>query len=233
MNMLTELLFPRRCPVCDRPVDRLGSYICTDCVGKLKYNENAYCLKCGRGLDDNSMELCENCTKGVHYFDQGRVLYDYDSVKEAIFRLKYKNRMEYAEFFGKQMAAKLGNQIKRWNPEAIVSVPLYKTRERERGYNQSALISKVLSGELEIPLEENLIARIRPTVSQKSLKGKDRQNNLKNAFKIQQNDVKLKTIIVVDDVYTTGATMDEVARCLKEAGIQKVYCISLAAGRGI
>ena len=68
---------------------------------------------------------------------------------------------------------------------------------------------------------------------QKNLKGKERQNNLKNAFKIVQNDVKLNTVVVVDDIYTTGATMDAVAKCLKDAGVGKVYCISLTVGRGM
>ena len=117
--------------------------------------------------------------------------------------------------------------------DAIIPVPLHKTREKQRGYNQAALIARELGKRLNIPVEEEFVGRIRQTLPQKNLKGKERQNNLKNAFKIRQNDVKLNTVIVVDDIYTTGTTMDEIAGCLKRAGIREIYCISLAVGRGI
>lgn len=233
MNLLIELLFPRRCPVCDKPVDKLGRYLCSKCQKQIRYVEAPFCLKCGKGLKEEAYEYCEDCTNADHIFDRGRALYEYNTVKEAIYRLKYENRREYAEFFGKQIARKLGEEIKSWNPDAIVPVPLHKDREKSRGYNQAALIAKAFGRELNIQVLENFIYREKATVPQKELKGKERQNNLKNAFKIGRNDVKLKTIIVVDDVYTTGTTMDEMAQCLKNAGIQKVFCISLAVGRGI
>lgn len=233
MNFLVELLFPRRCPACDSPVDKMGNYICVKCRNIMKYIESPYCLKCGKSLKDDLTELCVDCTDTAHVFDRGRALYEYDSVKDAIYRLKYEKRREYAEFFGKELAMKLGKEIRSWKADAIVPVPLHKDRERMRGYNQAALVARVLGKELNIPVYENFIQRIKSTVPQKELIGKERQNNLKNAFKIGQNDVKLKTIIVVDDVYTTGTTMDEIARCLKRAGIHRVYCVSLAVGRGI
>lgn len=233
MNLLVELLFPRRCPVCDKPVDKMGNYICMKCQNKIKYVKSSYCLKCGKSLKDDMSEVCEDCSNSSHVFDRGRALYEYDSIKEAVYRFKYENRREYADFFGKQLAEKLGDEMKVWNADAIVPVPLYKDKEKMRGYNQAALIARILGKELNIPVLENFIFRIKSTVPQKELIGKERQNNLKNAFKIGQNDVKLKTIIVVDDVYTTGATMDEIAQCLKSAGIHRVYCVSLAVGRGI
>lgn len=233
MNFLVELFFPRRCPICDKPVDKMGRYICTKCREKIRYIKSPFCLKCGKSLKDDTIEYCEDCRNLNHIFDRGRALYEYDTVKEAIYRFKYENRREYADFFGKQLAKGLGEEIKRWNADAIVPVPLHKDREKQRGYNQAALIARALSKELNIPVNEKIIYRKKATVPQKELKGKERQNNLKNAFKIGQNDVKLKTIIVVDDIYTTGATMDEMAMCLKSAGVRKVYCISLAVGRGM
>lgn len=233
MNFLVELLFPRRCPVCDKPVDKMGNYICRKCRHTIKYIESPYCLKCGKSLKDDMAEKCEDCNNSAHVFDRGRALYEYETVKEAIYRFKYEGRIEYADFFGTQLAVKMSDEIRNWNVDAIVPVPLHKDREKKRGYNQAVLIARVLGKRLNIPVRENLIYRIKSTVPQKELLGKERQNNLKNAFKIGQNDVKLKTIIVVDDVYTTGATMDEIARCLKSAGIHRVYCISLAVGRGI
>ena len=233
MNFLIELLFPRRCPVCDKPVDKMGRYICLKCRKKVQYVKSPLCLKCGKSVKDETQEFCEDCRNSNHIFDRGRALYEYDSMKEAIYRFKYRGRKEYADFFGKELAEKLGEEIKGFKADAIVPVPLHKEREKKRGYNQAALVARSLGKELHIPVNENLIYRKKATLAQKNLKGKERQNNLKNAFKIGQNDVKLKTIIVVDDIYTTGATMDEVSMCLKSAGIQKVYCISLAVGSGM
>lgn len=233
MNFLVELLFPRRCPVCDKPVDKMGNYICKKCQEHIRYVQSPYCLKCGKELKTSTEEYCEDCKNAAHIFDRGRAVYEYESIKEAVYRFKYAGRREFAEFFGKQTADILGKEIKGWKPDVIVPVPLHKEREKKRGYNQAALLAKEVSKCLDIPVNDKIIYRSRATVPQKELNGKERQNNLKNAFKIGQNDVKLKTIIVVDDIYTTGATMDEMAQCLKSAGAEKIYCISLAIGRGI
>lgn len=233
MNFLVELLFPRRCPICDKPVDKMGHYICKKCREHIRYVKSPFCLKCGKELKQTGKEFCEDCQNSAHLFDRGLAVYEYDSIKEAVYRFKYAGRREYAEFFGKQTAEVLGGKIKEWKPDMIVPVPLHKDREKKRGYNQAALLGKELSKQLNIPMREEVIYRNRATVPQKELKGNERKNNLKNAFKIGQYDVKLKTIIVVDDIYTTGTTMDEMARCLKGAGAKKVYCISLAIGQGI
>ena len=207
MNFLIELLFPRRCPVCDSPVDKMGRYVCKKCRAELKYVEDSYCMKCGKSLKTADDEFCGDC--------------------------KYQGRREYAQFWGMELARVLGEEILSWRADAIIPVPLHKTREKQRGYNQAALIARELGKRLNIPVEEEFVGRIRQTLPQKNLKGKERQNNLKNAFKIRKNDVKLNTVIVVDDIYTTGTTMDEIAGCLKRAGIREIYCISLAVGRGI
>ncbi len=233
MNFLIELLFPRRCPVCDRPVDKMGRYACKKCRRGLKYVENSYCMKCGKSLKEADDECCVDCQNASHLFDRGRALYEYETVKMAVYRFKYQGRREYAAFFGMELADKLGEEIRSWRADAIIPIPLHKDREKQRGYNQSALIAQELGKRLNIPVEGKILERIRKTLPQKNLKGKERQNNLKNAFKIRQNDVKLNTVIVVDDIYTTGATMDEIAGCLKRAGVRYVYCISLAVGRGI
>ena len=102
-----------------------------------------------------------------------------------------------------------------------------------QSYDERSRKYTVLGKELNIPVRDEIVTRVRATSPQKQLNGKERQNNLKNAFKIVQNDVKLNTVVVVDDIYTTGATMDAVAKCLKDAGVGKVYCISLTVGRGM
>ena len=233
MNFLIELLFPRRCAVCDKSVDKMGRYVCKKCMSRLVYVEQPLCMKCGKHLKDDGEEYCEDCKNTEHIFDRSWALYEYETVKESIYRLKYEGRIEYADFFGKELSKKFGKVIKNCNVDVIVPVPLYAERERKRGYNQAELLAKAMGKALDIPVDNKIIYRTRNTMAQKQLNVKERQNNLKNAFKIGENDVKLKIVVVVDDIYTTGATMDEVAMCLKQAGALKVYGISLAIGKGM
>ena len=233
MNLLVELLFPRRCPICDKPVDKMGHYVCKSCQGTIRYVKAPYCMKCGKSLRDDTKEYCLDCQKTEHFFQSGRALYEYETIKMSIYRFKYEGRKEYAEVYGKELAKHFGEWIKERKVDAIVPVPLHKEKEKKRGYNQAALIARAFGKELNIPVKEEMVKRVRVTMPQKELNGKERQNNLKNAFKIGKNDVKLNTVVVVDDIYTTGATMDAVTACLIRAGIKKVYCISLTIGRGM
>ncbi|MBO5094245.1 MAG: ComF family protein [Lachnospiraceae bacterium] len=224
-----DLLFPRRCPVCDRALP-IGALICTSCADKLKIVKPPFCRKCGKGLVDEREEYCADCMQTQHFYTEGRALYEYPCVRRSMYRFKYKGRREYAEFYGGELARLLGDVIRRWNPDALVPVPLHRTRRRTRGYNQAQALADVLGRQLGIRVESGLLRRVKKTVPQKCLNREMRQNNLKKAFKLCRNDVKLNTIIVIDDIYTTGSTIDAAAAVLREAGIKEVYFIALAAG---
>ena len=118
-------------------------------------------------------------------------------------------------------------------PDALVPVPIHPSRMRSRGYNQAYLIARELSKRCGIPIAKGLIGRNLRTQPLKNLSHEERQNNLKKAFKILQNDVKLDTIVIIDDIYTTGSTIDAMAKVLMEAEIGKVYFMALTIGRGI
>lgn len=223
-------MFPRRCPVCDRPVKPAGKKICGDCRKKLKFISEVHCMKCGKPLLHEEDEYCKDCSKRKHEFVQGKSLYEYSGAAASIHRLKYGKRREYAEFYGEELAKRFGETIRRWGAEALVPVPIHKKRKRERGYNQAELLAECLGKCLNIPVKSKLIVRSKETVPQKELNAAQSQNNLKRAFKIGENDVKLSTIIVVDDIYTTGSTVDEMARVLKQAGVKQVYVLTLAIG---
>ena len=119
-----------------------------------------------------------------------------------------------------------------WKADAIIPIPLHRSRQRYRGYNQSELIAEVVGRELQIPLYTHLVMREKKTIAQKKLNHGERQNNLKRAFKISQNDVKLDTVILLDDIYTTGSTIDAVAAILKNTGVKQVFFIALSVGHG-
>ena len=122
MNFLIELLFPRRCAVCDKPVDKMGRYVCKNCMSRFVYVEQPLCMKCGKHLKDDGEEYCEDCKNTEHIFDRSWALYEYETVKESIYRLKYEGRIEYADFFGKELSKKFGKVIKNCNVDVIVPV---------------------------------------------------------------------------------------------------------------
>ena len=225
---IRDLLFPLRCPVCDRIVKPRGERICTGCLGSLEPVRAPWCMICGRHMADEG-DLCRECREaGRHSFRRARALYDYRSVRAGIYRFKYGNRQEYGEFYGREMAAYLGDFILGVQPQGLIPVPLHRRRQAKRGYNQAAVLARVIGRELGLPVYENILFRVRNTAPLKNQNPKERQNNLKKAFLVRQNDVKLKTIVLIDDIYTTGATADEAAAALLESGIEEVYVATLA-----
>lgn len=229
---ITDLVFPRRCPVCDRPLPP-GFIICPGCREKLLYIKAPRCYKCGRHIENTNIEYCPSCTTTRHVYDSGLALYDYTSINKTIYRYKYSGRAEYARFLGQEMARILGPIILGWKPDAIIPVPLHKSKMRIRGFNQAALLAKEVASALDIPYMDDLVIRCRNTTPMKELTASDRQINLKNAFLLRHNDVKLKCAVIVDDIYTTGSTIDAIASILKEAGVTKVFFIALSMGVGV
>lgn len=229
---ILQAVYPRRCPVCDDIVRQRGEKICLECIGKLKLLTPPWCMRCGKKTEAGE-EYCKDCREKKHHFERGRALYEYDSAAESIYRFKYGGRREYAAFFGEQIADYLGDYIRAMHPDALVPVPLHRRRKAVRGYNQAALLAEEVGRRMDIPVYHDLLVRVRNTAPQKKLNPAERQNNLKRAFNIPENDVKLKTILVFDDIYTTGATIDEAARALKAAGAERICFVTLACGAGV
>ena len=230
---LLDLLYPRRCVVCDEIVDQMGESVCRKCSNKIIYIKEPYCMKCGKQLKKEEQEYCGDCQKKKHDYIQGTALYDYGSMADSVFRFKYAGRMEYAKFYGRELYRKKAQWLSMVRPDALVPVPIHPSRKRKRGYNQAELIAKELSRCSGIPLNTQLIHRVERTKPLKNLSHLERQNNLKRAFKLCKNDVKLNTIVIIDDIYTTGSTIDAMAQTLHKAGITEIYFMTLTIGRGI
>lgn len=232
---LLELVFPARCPVCDKPVayfDR-ESGRCPECMGRLPFIRGKRCYLCGRELAGEKEELCEDCDgkEGRRFYTRGFALCSYEDVmRESVYRFKYGGRREYAQVYGRLMAERFKDAMRRAKIEGIIPVPLHPAREKQRGYNQAALLARALGAYTGVPVYEDYVVRVRHTPPMKTLGAGERQNNLKRAFKIRRNDVKLKITIVIDDIYTTGSTIDAVAKTLINAGVSRVYFMTLAIG---
>lgn len=191
-------------------------------------------MKCGKALMRQDQEYCIDCQKRRHWYDRGRALFRYDDRMQAsIAAYKYKNRREYKYLYAREMGQAFEGLVNIWKPQVLIPIPLHRTRKRKRGYNQAELLARELGRFFQIPVDTKLLTRSQKTMPQKQLSGNARRENMKSAFKIAENHVNYKTVLLVDDIYTTGSTMDAAARVLKEKGVQKVYflCISIGSGR--
>ena len=228
---IVNLIYPPRCPLCDTLMPKGPGLICLNCSQKRQYITSTICLKCGKPILESENNLCNDCTNRKHYFDRGWAVFVYDNqIKKSLYRFKYGNRAEYAQYYANQIYERYNHLMMNLGIDALIPVPIHRAKMSERGYNQAEEIASVLGGKLKIPVYSKLLIRTTNTRPQKLLSVQERENNLKKAFKIGEYDVKLNTIMVVDDIYTTGATMDAMAKVLRAAGIKKIYYIVVAIG---
>ncbi len=228
---ILDMLYPPRCPICDGVV-LPEEGICDLCRKKVRYVTEPACMQCGQPLENPRQEFCPDCMKKKHGFVQGKALWVYEEgVKASVYRFKYQNKREYGKVYASEIALRYGAWIKRQGIEAIVPIPLYRRKQKRRGYNQAEILAKELGRALGIPVCTDLLIRVRDTKPQKTLNDAERKNNLKNAFKTAQNIVQLRCILVVDDIYTTGSTLDSAAAVLKEAGAARIYACCISIGQ--
>lgn len=256
-----SLIYPSRCPVCDKILNSEEQDIHSSCKKKLYYVSKHSCMRCGRPIENTSYELCYPCNLDKDFIllnqtnnstkqfvsnfpyarqnplteqldFQGKALFLYKgSIKISLYRFKYSNKREYAKFFAKEATRLYGEWIRQHRIDFIVPIPMYKKKQRKRGYNQAESFAKELSILLQIPVDTHLVERIKDTVPLKNLNKQERKNNLKNAFQTSKSIVQYKQrILIVDDIYTTGSTMQAVTTCLKEAGAEKIFILSIAIG---
>jgi ComF family protein len=229
-NFFIDLLFPKHCISCNRE----GTFLCQDCFSLIEPNPFQYCLcskpqrviekgKCGRCRDrrlsglysaaDFKQEILKNC---IHKFKYGPY------IKDLSYPLSYLIILHF-EALKKKLPA----------GSVLIPVPLFSKKERERGFNQSEEISKILSRAWQIELISGNLLKTKNTPAQAGLGKEKRGENLLGAFRLKnESAVKERIIYLVDDVYTTGATMEECARTLKEAGAKQVWGITVARELG-
>jgi len=233
LEQVNRAVYPDRCVFCDEVLLYHNNGICENCTARNVYLMGAKCMKCGKRLAERESEYCGDCMKIHHLFQRGLSLYDYEKVSDALYRFKYGGRSSYAEFFGEEIAFFFGDYIRQWNIDGLVPVPMYRTKERKRGYNQALCLAKSVGKQLNLPVFQGIVERTRNTIPLKNLNPRERRNNLKNAFKFVPFGVKLTNIVIMDDIYTTGSTVDELAELFLQNGCEKVYVITLAIGNGI
>ena len=241
LHYVINFIFPKHCVICDKVLpfgNGLHSeFLCDDCKDKLSFIEEPTCKKCGAKIYEKDEGLCDNCKKKVKddssYFEYGFGLLRYnDYVKESIHKIKYNNKKEYIEFYAKMLAKAYHDKFKQIDADCFVPVPIHKTRKNERGYNQSEILANAISYELSkydlnIPVNIDLIKRLKKTIALNKMSTRERQAELNNAFYVK-NSENIKKVMIVDDIYTTGTTIETMSKILKENGVNEIYFVCIA-----
>ncbi len=232
-DALLSLFFPPHCASCGADTER-GAHVCEGCAGKARRIEPPFCQRCSEPFEGaiGGEFQCANCGDRDLHFECAVASYlSRGVVREFIHRFKY----DHERFLRQPLAAWLADALndRRLNGQpidAIVPVPLHSTRLRERGFNQALLLAELLSARAAVPLLDGLV-RTRYTTTQTRLDRHERMENLRNAFRVRQSAaVQNRHLLLVDDVFTTGSTVDECARVLRLAGASSVRVATVARG---
>lgn len=233
---LLELLFPRQhgCFLCgEHNTKRNNTPICEKCLNILLNWQTRFkrCSLCGRYLPLGYGEKCGECLSFTWYFDIARSFAPYQgSLKEAIYRFKYRGRKNLARPLGYLLKELLVSEVS-FRPHFAVPVPLFPQKLKERGYNQALLLSRELGQLAGIKVKRRILKKSRSTSSQAGLSRLERLKNVRGSFTVNgTSEVRGKRILLIDDVFTTGATASECSRVLREAGACKIAVLTVAGG---
>lgn len=217
-----DALFPQRCIACNQ-LSEFDSYFCKDCAGKITPVQHKICRKCGR-----DEKACE-CNRFIYHFD-GLVAPFLNSgqAKESFYSYKFNSNLSAVDYFAENMALFFKENFGDIKIDMICYVPLSKKQLKERDFDKCELLSQRVSKLLNIPMEKAILKN-ENILTQHNLSIDTRFENVRNAYRIVKN-VKGKKILLIDDIKTTGATLDSCAKELKFAGAKEVYCLTALSG---
>lgn len=220
-SFFNHLLLPQDCLLCGD--QGAGLPICEACQVDLPWHSPNACPSCA--LPTLSGETCGTCLKAPPAFDRTRTLMDYEFPVDALLRrFKYAGFLAVADLMGSLMANRYSGESR---PDLLIPMPLHPSRLKERGFNQAVEIGRILAKNLHIPMDPHACRRVRPTTPQAGLTLQARQKNLRGAFTCSP-DLSGKHVALIDDVMTTGASLDELARAVRKAGAIRVECWVIA-----
>ncbi len=236
-GVIMNLLFPKRCPVCGDVVRPEDGKVCRECRGIFTRVGEPKCLRCGKPIDRGECEYCTDCGKKASHFEKNRSLWVYDAVtRRSIAEYKYKRRREYSDYYVEEADKWLGGYIRSSGVDAFVPVPLHKSKLRARGFNQAEWLARGMGERTGIPVLTDALVRNKWTTPQKELDEKERAKNLEGAFAICTSHADglrgMDAVMLVDDIYTSGSTMNACAKALRDAGVGKAYAMTLCIGKG-
>lgn len=231
---LLNFVYPQSCPICGKPLARGENQVCEECWSNLTILPAPFCPYCKSFLEDENSVL-KHDSVCLDPPEDRRILavrslgtFD-DHYQKLIHRFKYGKKLP----LGKRLAESLGRVVSETrsftNYDLVIPVPLHRTRQRERGFNQSGVLAEGISKATGVSLVKDLLKRKRNTKDQTYLNALQRAENVKGAFVVKEPDrIEGRTVILVDDVMTTGATLNECATILCEAGSGRIFAATIA-----
>lgn len=231
INAAVDCIYPPRCSLCGRyGGDEEG--ICPDCLSQIHYIGKPLCIRCGKPFPHEfaTDHFCGECLTGKRYFSKARAVGLYNGLfRKTLHRFKYQWNHCLATPLGTLMAKRMEYFFSDAAYQCMVPVPLHPRRLRKRGFNQALVLARVLSRTCHIPLDRNNLVRTRWTQSQVGLSERERKDNVRGAFAVSQSArIARKVILLLDDIYTSGSTVDECSKVLIKAGARKVDVLTLA-----
>jgi ComF family protein len=231
-STLFQFFLPPQCPCCEKFLEEGQQGLCSNCLSEIRWIEPPFCSICGIPFISKEVENhpCGACVTHRKYFTMARALGAYEgSLREAIHRWKYEGKTYLTPFFAEWMEEGLNRY---WGPHSLdllIPAPLHPQRLRERGFNQALLLVKELSRRTGIPYRKTILQKKKPTIPQVNLSGTEREKGLRGAFQVIGKEELLgKSVLLVDDVYTTGATVNECSKVLLRGGAERVNVLTLA-----
>ena len=235
-DALVSVFFPSGCRICNNLLTSASRVpLCEECLSSFERVAGTLCEICGRPLPGWKEEpeqplFCPACQDRTYAFDRARsfALYE-NAIVRAILLLKFEQIEPLGTWFADRLAELVNSEANRLAADVVVPVPLHRERERERGYNQAALLSKPLAKRLRLPHKAVLLVRTRVRADKQVLSLEERWESVRGAFATRPgSQVDNLRVLLVDDVLTTGATLDACARALREAGAKSVVGLTVA-----
>ena len=231
---LLELIFPPVCLLCERPGREA---ICAGCREQFALIQPPYCVRCGKPLPESAAAatVCGQCRQGAPQFDGARAVgWHTATLREAVLRFKFARRQRLAEPLAELLAERVG--MEQTDPgglpweslTGVVPVVLHPRRRNWRGFDQAVLLSRRLARLADLPCREQVLVRSKDTAPQIGLTPTQRRDNMKDAFAVPQPQaVAGESLLLIDDVYTTGSTLNEAAKVLHRAGAESVWALTI------
>lgn len=235
-----ELLFPSNiyCICCGNLINYTRPYsLCDDCLENIRWANGRVCEVCGKVMaEDNEEDICTDCQKNRHCFDKGYTCMVYGQMeKEMVHKYKFNGAVYMGEKLGQIMLDRI--LAEDLDIDCVTAVPMHPKKLKKRGYNQAELMAKTVAKGLGTDYNNQVLVRKSYKSPMNKLGAEQRHKNVSGAYALNKKvpdagDLKGKRVLLIDDVYTTGSTVDECSRLLKEQGAEKVYVLTLAAGVG-
>ncbi|MCM8791580.1 MAG: ComF family protein [Candidatus Omnitrophica bacterium] len=233
LDTILNIVYPPRCLICKKSisVEQRGKPICQICQNSIKKNLPPFCRYCSKHTEDD-LPICSNCQNKNFYFDEAFSACVYEGViKDIIHQFKYKNK----DYLGKFLAEILIEFINTYKLpirefDFVTAVPLHSTKMRQREYNQSLILARYIAKNFKVTLLKDALYKTKNTTSQTELDSQARLKNVIDSFRLNHKiNFTDKSILLIDDVLTTGATSSEIARIFKSAGVRRVAVLVLAS----